>query len=658
MSRTGMLIPLAVVALGAFAPASRAATTDDAKTGGEVRALSIVPAAGRAEVVIAVDGSVDVSDFALSDPPRIILDLNGATFTGATRLYDKVPRGGVTNIRVAQYRPDVVRVVIELDGVHKYAVTRAGGALHVAIDGDGKGSFASWATAPSIAPAGRAAADGARYSDRAVMPASRTVLGENFSGKIVASSSAQPRITVTYVDADIRDVIAAFALFSGRTIVVGKGVTGTVTAEVRDQPWDVALRAILQSQGLAAKEDADGIITVDSFDNIGKQQAAEPLTTQIVSVNYARAASLMASIKSLLSKDCGPSIGNMGGSNAGTIQASPGYGGSCNARGDVTFDSASNRLIITDVSSRLQDIANYVRDLDIRTPQVAIKAKIIEISRTSIQDIGLSYDLGTANTFFNKLVQRPDPSTFQPVDTNGDGVPDAISSQGYPRQQTVVNIGGNELAMVTNANQRVVNPALELLFTTSIGKFNLTAFIDALQETRLADVQAEPSVVTLDNKKAEIMSGQEVPIRVVDVGSLTQGGNQATAPRATVAFKETGIILQVTPHITNNRQILLTVHAERSIVTPASADLGYVIDKQRADNELLVGDGETAVIGGLTDSHVNQDKTGIPILVDLPFIGKLFGETRTEETKDDLIILVTPHIVDEGEALGAPGSER
>jgi len=123
-------------------------------------------------------------------------------------------------------------------------------------------------------------------------------------------------------------------------------------------------------------------------------------------------------------------------------------------------------------------------------------------------------------------------------------------------------------------------------------------------------------------------------------------------------YVQTGIILQVTPHITNNRQILLTVHAERSIVTPASADLGYVIDKQRADNELLVGDGETAVIGGLTDSHVNQDKTGIPILVDLPFIGKLFGETRTEETKDDLIILVTPHIVDEGEALGAPGTER
>ncbi len=231
-------------------------------------------------------------------------------------------------------------------------------------------------------------------------------------------------------------------------------------------------------------------------------------------------------------------------------------------------------------------------------------------------------------------------------------------AKGYPTNQTVVDIGGNSLALITNANQRVVNPALQLLFTTTIGKFNLTAFIDALQETRLADVQAEPSVVTLDNKKAEIMSGQEIPIRIVDVGSLTTGGAVATAPRSTVAYKETGIILTVTPHITNNRQVLLVVHAERSTVTPASADLGYVIDKQRADNEVLVGDGETAVIGGLTDSHVLQDKTGIPILVDLPFIGKLFGETRTEETKNDLIILITPHIVDEGEALGPPGSEH
>jgi type IV pilus assembly protein PilQ len=649
MSRTWTLVGIAAIALGAAAPAAGAATTDDAAKGGEVRALSIVPAAGRAEVVIALDANVEVSDFALASPPRIILDLRGATFTGQARLYDKVPRGGIVNMRVAQYRNDVVRVVIELDNDHKYTLKRTNDALHVTIDGVPGANFGIWRTSPEFAAAAPAAERGPDpiLRGRANVAAAHQVA--------FVSSSAQPRITVTYVDADIRDVIAAFALFSGRTIVVGKGVSGTVTAEVRDQPWDVALRAILQSQGLAAKEDADGIITVDSFENIGKQQQSEPLTTQLVSLNYARASSLVLSVQSLLSRECG------GGAGLGTTQASPGYSGAvgnCQSRGQVTFDSASNRLIITDVSSRLADIANYIRDLDIRTPQVAIKAKIIQVNRTSIQDIGVSYDLGTATTFFNQLLQRPDPSTFKPVDTNGDGVPDAVVGQNYNKNQAVVNIGGNSLAAVTNANQRVVNPALSLLFTTTIGKFNLTAFIDALQETRLADVQAEPSVVTLDNKKAEIMSGQEVPIRVVDVGSLSQGGSQATAPRATVAFKETGIILNVIPHITNNRRILLIVHAERSVVTPASADLGYVIDKQRADNELLVADGETAVIGGLTDSHVNQDKTGIPILIDLPFVGKLFGETRTEEVKDDLLILITPHIVDEDEVLGAPGSER
>jgi type II secretory pathway component GspD/PulD (secretin) len=143
----------------------------------------------------------------------------------------------------------------------------------------------------------------------------------------------------------------------------------------------------------------------------------------------------------------------------------------------------------------------------------------------------------------------------------------------------------------------------------------------------------------------------------VDLGSLSQGGAGGQGPRATVQFKESGIILTVTPHITNNRQILMTLHAERSQLQPAASDLGYTFLKQRADNELLVADGETAVIGGLTVTQVQQSKVGIPLLVDLPLVGKLFGETRTEETKNDLLILVTPHIIDEGEQLGPPGGE-
>ncbi len=647
MRRVCALIGMTFAALAAQASVARAATGGKVG-GGEVTSLSVVPAAGRAEVVVAVDGSVDVDDFSLASPPRIVLDLRGAKLATAGRLYDRIARGGITNVRVAQYRDNIVRLVIDLDGQHSYTVNRTLNEVHVVLDPNGatKTSFTAWRASAGNADAFDAAAD-APASDHSSSAPGRSVKLTSHDASTAMSS--QPRITVTYQDTDIKDVIAGFAVFSGRTIVAGKGVTGNVSAEVRDQPWDVALRAILSSQGYAAKEDADGIISVDSYENIAKQQATEPVQTRIISVNYARASSLVSTVKSLLSKDCPVGAAGPNGATSGS---------ECKTRGDVTADSGTNRLLVTDVPSRLEEIANYVKDLDVRTPQVSIKTKIILVDRTNIQDIGVSYDLGDNGTFFNKLVQRTDPSTFKPIDSNGDGVPDAVVGTPFPSNTQVINIGGNSLAAISNATQRVVDPALSLIFSTALGKFNLTAFLDGLQEVRLSDVEAEPSIVTLDNREAQILSGEETPIRIVDLGSLSQGGTGATAPRATVQFKETGIILKVTPHITNNRKILMTLHAERSQLQPAASDLGYTFLKQSADNELLVGDGETAVIGGLTTTQVQQSKSGIPLLVDLPFIGKLFGETRTQEDKTDLLILVTPHIVDDGDAIGAPGGDR
>lgn len=617
MRRVYALVGVTLLALSAQASVAHA-TMIGGHGGGEVKSLSVVPAAGRAEVVIAVGGDVDVQDFTLNSPPRIVLDLKGAKLTASAKLYDKVARGGIKNVRIAQYRDDVVRVVLDLDGERQYTVTRGTDELRIAVGGNAGGSFAAWRTTQDVAGTGIATGQVAtRQPAAAPARSSRAASTDAARPTPFRTMAAQPRITVTYQDADVRDVIAAFGVFSGRTIVTGKGVTGNVSAEIHDQPWDVALRAILSSQGLAAKEDADGIIMVDSYANIAAQQSSEPLTTQIITVNYARAASLVPTIKSLLIQECPASMpGGQGGSPTAT---------QCKTRGNVVADTATNRLIVTDVPSRIQDIAAYVKDLDIRTPQVAIKAKIILVNRTNIEDMGVAYDLRENGTFFGKLIPGG-------------------SSPGQ------VTLGGTALAGIANANQRVANPALQLLFTTTIGKFNLTSFIDALQEVRLADVQAEPTITTLDNRRAEILSGEETPIRVLDPGSVSE-----TGPKATVQLKESGIILSVTPHITNNRKILMQVHAERSALQPASADLGITFQKQRADNELLVGDGETAVIGGLTVTEVKKSKAGIPLLVDLPIIGRLFGNVRTEEIKNDLLILITPHIVDDGETLGPPG---
>jgi type IV pilus assembly protein PilQ len=315
----------------------------------------------------------------------------------------------------------------------------------------------------------------------------------------------------------------------------------------------------------------------------------------------------------------------------------------------VAADSTTNTLIITETASRLADVLQYVRNLDVRTPQVGIKAKIIFVNRTNIEDIGLSYDLGTgSDQFFSQLVKRTDPSTLKPVDTNGDGVPDALGG-GTPLSGDRVLLGGNALSAIANANARVVNPALQVVFSTALGKFQLTSFLDALQEVRLADLQAEPSIVTLDNRQASIQVGQEIPIRVLDANTANlTGATGSQAPRATVQMKQVGIILTVTPHITNNRQILLLLHAENSDAQLASSDVGFIFGKQSGDTQLLVGDGETAVIGGLTVTQTTQSKSGIPLLVDLPIIGRLFGETRTDDEKRDLLILVTPHIIDDG----------
>jgi type IV pilus assembly protein PilQ len=138
-----------------------------------------------------------------------------------------------------------------------------------------------------------------------------------------------------------------------------------------------------------------------------------------------------------------------------------------------------------------------------------------------------------------------------------------------------------------------------------------------------------------------------VPIRVIDVSAQAGAGTGTAVPRATVQFQQTGINLRVTPHVTANRQILMEVHAERSSVQPGPVDIGFTFQTQQADNQILVNDGETAVIGGLTVTEVTVSKSGIPFLVDLPILGKLFGFTSQTEIRRDLLILITPHIIDD-----------
>jgi hypothetical protein len=294
MRRIRTLAAVAAVALSIGAgPASAAhidgrparGTVDPAA--GAVTAISVVPGDGRAEVVIALTGPVQVADFAIEAPDRIVLDLTGARLN-RLRAYDRQLRGGIRNIRLSQSTPSVVRIVLDLDAKRQYSVTQSDSEIRVSVMGGGR--FVAWstnpektvfaatpteapktdpaaniatgtvATKPATAPAPAAApapvvpppaavsTPPARPTDiesviapsALVRPAAITTIGAFGS-----QQSQARRISITWEDAPIQDVLATFAEYSGRTIVRGKAVTGTVSAEIKDQPWDVAMKAIL-----------------------------------------------------------------------------------------------------------------------------------------------------------------------------------------------------------------------------------------------------------------------------------------------------------------------------------------------------------------------------------------------------------------------------
>lgn len=661
---------VAAAGVAVFAATSAFSTTLTAQA--LVRGVRVESNTGGTIVAVTLTDSVARSAFTLAGPNRIVLDLPGATL-GALggRAYDGQARGPVQNIRMAQYRPDIVRVVIDVDGPSRYTLS-GGNEVRIALAGGSEA--AAWSTGDAmptqrVAQAAPRETAAAAVTDSTVSSA-RAAAGESQSRvqyqtpepallgtpATSAGKPPKPRITVSYQEADIRDVIAAFASFANRTIIVGKDVAGSITADVKDKPWDEALSAILSAQGLAASEEPNGIIIVDSYKNMLDKQSLEPLTTQVVSVNYANATSLATTVRGLLTRDCVPGAGGptSGGGGGAALPGAVPTG--CVVRGSVQADSATNSLLIREVSSRMDDVISYVRSIDRRTPQVAIKAKIIFVNRTNLQEMGITYDIGTARQFFNSVIPRQEVVSQIPIDRNGDGVPDAFRQVTQPVIGDRVDLGGNVISAIANANSSISSPALNLIFSAAVGKYSLTPFIQALQESSLADVQAEPTVVTLDNRKAEILVGQEIPIRVLDAGAGAGGSStgQINIPRATVQLKEVGISLSVTPRITNNRQIMMTIHAENSSASLASSDVGYIFDKQRADNTLMVPDGETAVIGGLTITSVSKSRRGVPFLMDLPYLGRLFSTTRKNEQKRDLVILVSPHILDDGETRTPP----
>jgi type IV pilus assembly protein PilQ len=262
------------------------------------------------------------------------------------------------------------------------------------------------------------------------------------------------------------------------------------------------------------------------------------------------------------------------------------------------------------------------------------------VDRTGTEALGVSYDVGGNDARYCRLFICEDPANpGQPLD-NVD----------------LVVLGGDAFFGIANANRQFGQTgSLNLVASVIAGDYRLSAFLDALSTQELSDVQAEPSTTTIDNRQATLFAGTEIAYLLTP--PVIPGQIAPVAP--TINRQKVGITLQVTPRVTANRQILLQINAIQQALLGVT-NAGPEISERQATNEVLVGDGETAVIAGLTQTQVTRFESGIPYLMKLPWIGRLFREERVTERKQDLLILVTPHIVDEGEAVRAatPGSGR
>lgn len=661
---------VAVAALALSGSALPVATPASAPAEATVMSLMVRPDSQRVDVVVGIKGDVSVKDFVLRGPDKIVVDITNATLgLPSSQSYDHASRGGIVNVHYGQNKPGVVRVVVTLDGPHPYRLSRDADGVRISVMGSSS-SLPAWvagyqnARLASVTPApvipqaasrdvvrATPAPEVNRASETSIpreRPATASIMVNGRAVPVPQQQSQERRITVNFEDRPILEVLNLFSTYSGRSILASNKVRGTISASITDVPWDVALQAILKLNGFDIVENEFGMLTVDTLDNLSTKAAAQPLTTKTVAFNYTSAQAVAEILKTRLSRDCptaisqpSPTFGavtappdpNTGVATPTVAQPQPQIitTGNCPQRGAVVYDTLTNSVHITDVERNVDDLVAYAKGLDRRQPQVNIKAKIILVDRTQLEGLGIRYDLGTQNQFFNAIVPRTDSAG------------NTLTGPGQ------VALGGNTIAAIANAGARVSGAALEIAYSTALGAFDFTTFFEAMQSNSLLDVQAEPNGTVLNNQTLQLTAGTDVPIRTQEPGA---GANAAGAvATVTVNTRTTGVILQVTPRVTNDGRVQMKVHIENSSVTFSGSD-AIAFPKQSVDNVIMIADGATWVIGGLTQTSVTATRSGIPLLMELPIIGRLFGVTNRQEQKRDLLILIVPHIVDPGQDAG------
>ena len=394
--------------------------------------------------------------------------------------------------------------------------------------------------------------------------------------------------------ADLRTVLRAISEFSGRNIIMGQNVKATVKINLRNVAWQDALKAVLRASGLDYVEDGS-VIRVDDAAKLNAEKVERetanartlelvPLETRIVKLNYANAQELSTPLQPALSK-----------------------------RGSIQVEKRTNSLIITDLSTNLDAVAQMAVQLDSTTPQIEITAKLVDVDASSARALGIEWNVGPTD--------GADPEFFS---STGPVAPDYVHPGNSPTN-----------ALGVEQNTGIANPSNRLTYGVSRNWGFVEAQLQSLEESRKANIISNPRITTVDNREAKIVVGQKIPLIVQDVA-----GNPVSQ------LQTIGIQLKVTPHLTQDKKIIMDLHPEVSdLATQSTVQGGIIINTSEADTRVMVDDGQTAVIGGLIRTNESTVRSGVPLLKDVPLLRYLFSSESTVKQNRELIIFVTPRLI-------------
>ncbi|MBD3169042.1 MAG: type IV pilus secretin PilQ [candidate division Zixibacteria bacterium] len=393
-------------------------------------------------------------------------------------------------------------------------------------------------------------------------------------------------------NADIQAVLTYLGEFGGTNIVAAPSVQGNISLKLRDVTWRKALDIIMETYGFTAVEGPE-YITVMPTDEYQEKLAKQDKFL------YDRR----------LRKDVHTKIVRIRYASAAMLEVP--IKTVLSERGNIDTDKRTNSLIIRDIPEYIARAESLITSLDTETRQIKISAQLLEVETRYFHEVGFDWSV-VSRTKIDKPDYEVDPDE------------DIITP---------------EYGVSQNTSGSVIEKATSFQFSKIVDDdFNVDVLVDAIVSSNKGRILGHPEIITVDNLEAKIQMGQKIPIKQFD-----EAGN------VTTKFYDVGIQLRVVPHITAEDRILMELHPERS---DYSFDAnGIVINTQNANTNVVVDNGQTVVIGGLTSQEDRDIQTGIPILKDIPLLGYLFRYTKKETKSRDLVIFVTPQIVSKEMAL-------